>query len=93
MCKTKPIDFNLLKATAVPSLMKDFPKCGIRFKTDGEYGLVLVHPDVRNQQLVKDKIAAARIKASEKVFVVDIPRIVIDVFNIRFIPTLTQVVA
>ncbi len=93
MCKTKLIDFSLLKATAVPPLMKNFPKCGIRFKTDGDYGVVLVHPDVRDQLAVMEKIAAAKIKANKEIYVVDIPRAVIEIFNIRFIPTLTDMVA
>ena len=92
MCKTKKIDFSLLKATKIPGLLKNFPQCGIRFKTDGDYGVVLVHPSIANQQLVKDKVHAAKIKASKAVYVVDIPTSVIDAFKIVCVPTLTEAV-
>tara|TARA_R110000850_G_C9669301_1_gene436581 strand:+ start:307 stop:588 length:282 start_codon:yes stop_codon:yes gene_type:complete len=93
MCKTTPLNFNELKSTAVAALMKDFPKCGVRFKTEGDYGLVLVHPDIRNQALVMQKRESAKIKATKEVFIVNLPRVVTDIFRVNYIPTLTDVVA
>ena len=73
MSKTNVIDWSKLRASKVHGLLADFPKCGIRYKTDGEFGIVLIHPNVANQDLVKQKINAAKIKATKAVYVVEIP--------------------
>lgn len=91
MCKTKKVKFSLLKSSVVIGLLKDFPMCGVRYKSDGVHGLVLVHPAIKDQRLVKDKIAAARLRASKEVYVVDIPQSIADAAGILFIPTLTVV--
>ena len=93
MCKTTPIKFSALVSTKIPALMRNFPQCGVRFLTEGDYGLVAVHPDIRDQLLVKNKIAAAKIKAKSQVFVVNLPRQVVDIFKVEYIPTLTDRVA
>ena len=78
MCKTRVIDFSLLKPNKVHGLLKNFPACKVRYQTDSTgYGLVLVHPAVKDQSLVKQKIAAAKIKADKEVYVVDIPDAVV----------------
>jgi len=91
MCKTKPIDFSLLKSSYVAKLMKDFPICGVKYKTYGDHGLVLVHPAITSQKLVQDKIAAAKIRAKKSVCVARIPESIIDVFGVVLIPTLFDV--
>ena len=73
MCKTKSIDWSLVKASKVISLLKNFPACGVRYKTDGNYGIVLVHPRIKDQALVAAKRNAAKIKASKEVYIVSIP--------------------
>ena len=73
MCKTKKIDFHLLRASKVASLLKNFPKCGVRYKTDGNYGIVLVHPRIKDQRIVAQKREAAKINAKKEVYIVGIP--------------------
>jgi len=82
MCKTKKIDFHLLRASKVSALLKNFPKCGVRYKTDGEYGVVLVHPSVRDQGLIAEKRDAAKIKATKEVYIVDLPLWAVDAVGI-----------
>lgn len=78
MCKTKKIDWSLVKATKVISLLKNFPACGVRYKTDGEYGIVLVHPRIKDQRIVAQKREAAKIKAKKEVYIVSIPLMVVQ---------------
>ena len=74
MCKTTHIDWSLIKASKVFGLLKNFPACGVRYQTDGNHGIVLVHPRIKDQRIVAQKREAAKIKASKEVYIVSIPR-------------------
>lgn len=82
MCKTTYKKFKELKACSVSALLRNFPACNVRYRNFGDFGLVLVHPSIRNQKLIKDKVDAAKIKAKKNVFVVEIPQIIANAVGI-----------
>ena len=92
MCKTNHINFNEIKAGYVGPLLRNFPACGVRYRTIGNHTLVLVSPSIKDQVLVKSKVDAARISARDSICVAEIPRQIASVFGIG-VPTLMDVVA
>ena len=73
MCRTKSIEWSLIKASKVFGLLNNFPACGVRYITDGDYGIVFVHPRIKDQAVVAAKRNAAKIKAKREVYIVSIP--------------------
>ena len=91
MCKTNPLSFNEIKASYVGPLLRNFPQCGVRYRTFGDHALVLVSPAIKDQALIKSKREAAGVN-SVTVTVAEIPVQIAKVFGIG-VPTLKEVVA
>ena len=90
MCKTNQSNFNNIKATYVGPLLRNFPQCGVRYRTFGDHALVLVSPAVKDQALIKSKREAAALN-SLTVTVAEIPAQIAAVFNIG-VPALVEAV-
>ena len=74
MCKTNVINWMDLKATSAIKYLKRFPACGVRYAHIDGHSLVLVHPDVKDQELIKQKrLAASRNKPTKTVSLCVIP--------------------
>ena len=73
-CKTNPIKWCDLKATAAIKYLRNFPKCGVRYAHINGHSLVLVKHGIRDQALIAEKRnAATRSRPTKTVSIVEIP--------------------
>ena len=76
MCKENTITTKDVSSTWLAGKLKNFPKCGVRFGSDGNgHGFVLISPRIveRDRGLVREKIEAAKIKSSKSISTLLIP--------------------
>jgi hypothetical protein len=78
MCEENRLSHLDVSSTWLYRQLKNFPKCGVRYGTDGNgHGFVLVGPNLKlvhgNKNIVRQKIEAAKIKANKTVNILVIP--------------------
>ena len=70
--KTKVILWDDIDSPKARKLLKDFPKCGVRYDTAHGFGLVLVDSALKDQVLIAKKRDASKIKSNGYTFICEV---------------------